>query len=288
MQHFWIVSLLLHSTIQAAYSFPEKPMQRALLFDIDGTLSDSFRLGFESTQRVLTLNGYKTIDEAEYHQGVLNTMQLAPFLSFAPPSPLSSISSLPQGTRYTTPARLSWHSTGEANELSPIGVELGRQFDEMYVELVSTETAPLYDGIAGFPPIPSLFKAKMSRYPMRSSVEMIRNVQTALPGLKLGALSNACGSYVEAVLRVNRLSNDFGVALGADQVPGAKPKPDGLLQCCKALSVDPASCIYVGDSPTDGQAAAAAGMPSIGVTWVTQTFTRFTHLNQPTKLLSET
>ena len=26
-------------------------------------------------------------------------------------------------------------------------------------------------------------------------------------------------------------------------------------------------CVYIGDSPTDGQAAEAAGMPSIGVTW---------------------
>lgn len=51
------------------------------------------------------------------------------------------------------------------------------------------------------------------------------------------------------------------------QVTGAKPKPDGLLQCCSVLGVNPAACVYVGDSPTDGQAAAAAGMPSIGVTW---------------------
>jgi trehalose-6-phosphatase len=45
------------------------PHPRALLFDIDGTLSDSFRLGFESTQKVLVNNGYKLINEDEYHQG---------------------------------------------------------------------------------------------------------------------------------------------------------------------------------------------------------------------------
>ena len=28
-----------------------------------------------------------------------------------------------------------------------------------------------------------------------------------------------------------------------------------------------ADCVYIGDSPSDGRAAAAAGMPSIGVTW---------------------
>ena len=59
----------------------------------------------------------------------------------------------------------------------------------------------------------------------------------------------------------------FSVALGADDVPAPKPHPDGLFQLCKKLNVDPVRCIYVGDSPTDGQAATAAGMQSIGVTW---------------------
>jgi HAD superfamily hydrolase (TIGR01549 family) len=45
------------------------------------------------------------------------------------------------------------------------------------------------------------------------------------------------------------------VALGADEVAAAKPDPDGLLLCCERLGVDPASSVYVGDSPTDGQAA---------------------------------
>ena len=45
------------------------------------------------------------------------------------------------------------------------------------------------------------------------------------------------------------------VALGADEVPAAKPAAEGLLLCCERLGVDPASSVYVGDSPTDGQAA---------------------------------
>ena len=192
--------------------------QRGLLFDVDGTLSDSFLLGFESTQKVLTTNGYRLIDEHEYHQG----------------------------TRYTTPARLAWHATGKPDGDSAVGIELGRQFDEMYVQLVSTETAPLYDGI--FPMLGN-FNARFG------------------PDLKLGALSNACGAYVEAVLKVSNLMQDFDVALGADQVPKPKPMPDGLLQCCSVLDLDPKACIYIGDSPSDGAAAAAAGMPSIGVTW---------------------
>jgi len=114
---------------------------RAALFDVDGTLSDSFRLGFESTQRVLTSNGNK--------QEQLPLLSLALYSEILIGHRTISEEEYHQGTRYTTPARLNWHCTGTADELGPIGVELGRQFDELYVKLVSTQTAPLYSGIKG-------------------------------------------------------------------------------------------------------------------------------------------
>ena len=52
-----------------------------------------------------------------------------------------------------------------------------------------------------------------------------------------------------------------------DEVPKAKPAADGLLACCERLGVDPAAAVYVGDAPSDGAAAKAAGMRAIGVTW---------------------
>ena len=67
----FFVSILITVNFLAAMNFSNgfTSHPRALLFDIDGTLSDSFRLGFESTQKVLVNNGYKLIDENEYHQG---------------------------------------------------------------------------------------------------------------------------------------------------------------------------------------------------------------------------
>lgn len=85
--------------------------------------------------------------------------------------------------------------------------------------------------------------------------------------LFFGALSNACTAYVNAVIEVNQLSNIFSIGLGPDQVPAPKPAPDGLLQMARQLHVSPDRCVYVGDSPSDGLAASAAGMFSIGVTW---------------------
>lgn len=54
---------------------------------------------------------------------------------------------------------------------------------------------------------------------------------------------------------------------GADDVPKAKPAPDGLILCSEELEILPVNSIYIGDSPSDGAAAKAAGMRSIGVTW---------------------
>jgi len=194
----------------------EPERAQAILWDVDGTLSDSFNLGFTSTKTVLANNGKASISEDEYHQG----------------------------TKFTTPRRLAWHVTGDPDD--PSGIALGQQFDDLYVKLVSTETAPLYEGIQ----------------------ELLDAVKREHAHVKYGALSNACGAYVEAVLRVNNLNEMFEVRAGADEVPAAKPSGDGLLQCSAALQVPPHLCVYVGDSPTDAMAATAAGyMASIGVLW---------------------
>ena len=50
-------------------------------------------------------------------------------------------------------------------------------------------------------------------------------------------------------------------------MPRAKPDPDGLLMCCEKLGVQAENGVYVGDSPSDGKAARAAGMKAVGVLW---------------------
>uniref|UniRef100_A0A7S2YJ12 Phosphoglycolate phosphatase n=1 Tax=Entomoneis paludosa TaxID=265537 RepID=A0A7S2YJ12_9STRA len=195
---------------------------KAVLFDIDGTLADSWKLGFDATNVVLEKNNIPTIDHEVYHQG----------------------------TRYTTPDRLARHAgllPGD-EEYSSTGERLGQEFDEFYIGLVSTETAGFYNGIA----------------------ELLSHVQ---PEVALGALTNAAVGYAQAVFRENTRSDTldwstrFQSIRGADNVPAAKPAPDGLWQVCQDLQVDPQDCVYVGDSPSDGGAALAAGMPFIGVTW---------------------
>mmetsp|Transcript_29535 Transcript_29535/g.56765 ORF Transcript_29535/g.56765 Transcript_29535/m.56765 type:complete len:240 (+) Transcript_29535:248-967(+) len=150
------------------------------------------------------------------------------------------------GTRYTTPQRLAWHATGGLEGGDPsasVGESLGAKFDEYYCKLVSPQTAGFFPGL----------------------VELCDEV--AASACAQAAVSNACGEYVRAVLATNQVSNGFSIQLGADEVPAPKPAPDGLLMCCEALGLEPSQVVYIGDSPSDGVAAKAAGMHAVGVSW---------------------
>jgi len=81
-------------------------------------------------------------------------------------------------------------------------------------------------------------------------------------------LSNACGAYARRVVDVNGARAFFKAALGADDAPAEpKPSPLGLIAIAKANGWDPETCVYVGDSPSDGAAARAAGMMALGCAW---------------------
>jgi len=146
-----------------------------------------------------------------------------------------------QGTRHPTPQRLAWHATGDT--AAACGLVLGAAFDRHYIALVSTTTAGFYPGI------PALVAA------------------ITAAGKPQTVLSNACGEYARAVVRVNGAAAHMMRVDGADDAPAPKPAPDGLLAQCRAFGWPPEACVYVGDSPSDGAAAAAAGMMSVGCTW---------------------
>ena len=146
------------------------------------------------------------------------------------------------GSRYTTPKRFSYHACGDSEGHKELGEKLGASFDRYYVELVTRETAGLFSSI--------------------------RNIVERTKSVKHAALSNACGEYARRVVKVNKLDSIFEMSLGADDVSKAKPEPDGIRELCQKLNVDVSNACYVGDAPSDGRAAKAAGcIFSIGVNW---------------------
>jgi pyrophosphatase PpaX len=64
-----------------------------------------------------------------------------------------------------------------------------------------------------------------------------------------------------------RLERYFEVRVGAEDTERHKPSPEPLLEALSRLGEPAEGAVYVGDSPFDVQAAKAAGMGAIAVTW---------------------
>ena len=59
----------------------------------------------------------------------------------------------------------------------------------------------------------------------------------------------------------------FEVTVGAEDTTRHKPNPDPILLALEGLGADTDDAVYVGDSPFDVQAAKAARIGSVAVTW---------------------
>lgn len=84
-------------------------------------------------------------------------------------------------------------------------------------------------------------------------------------GLALGIVTTKFRYRIEGVMRRDGLLDAFGVVIGAEDVARLKPAPDGLWLACERLGIGRDVTLYVGDSPTDAEAAWRAGLPFVGV-----------------------
>eukprot|EP00457_Paulinella_chromatophora_P000907 gb/GEZN01000908.1/.p1 GENE.gb/GEZN01000908.1/~~gb/GEZN01000908.1/.p1 ORF type:complete len:970 (-),score=146.71 gb/GEZN01000908.1/:610-3483(-) len=151
------------------------------------------------------------------------------------------------GTAYPTIGRMSFHLTGTTTD--PIGKVLADDFDIATVKLI----------LSG--------KSDVVMYP--GATDLLTDLQNI--GIQQAILSNGIGEYVRAILKVNHVQNFFNPVLGADMVPNAKPKPDGIIMIGEKLATPLTRAVYIGDSPSDAKAGRAAGIPSIGVAWGSHT-----------------
>jgi phosphoglycolate phosphatase len=85
-------------------------------------------------------------------------------------------------------------------------------------------------------------------------------------GRKLAIVSNNSVIAIESYLSLHKLTKTtdgiFGRTGHKPQL--LKPNPYLLNQACESLGIDPAACTFIGDAPTDIQAARAAKTVSIG------------------------
>ena len=86
-------------------------------------------------------------------------------------------------------------------------------------------------------------------------------------GRRLGLVTAKRRATVELAFARLPLDGLFEVIVGGDETKQHKPSPEPLQLGLERLGVGPEGAAYVGDSPFDMQAARAAGMAAIGVTW---------------------
>lgn len=147
--------------------------------------------------------------------------------------------------------------------------------DDVLVEKVGQ---PLITQMKSFTPDPLQQEAIMHAYRQHNEHGLNSKI-TPFPGMKEVLEQLREQGYVTGIVTSKRRAVaepslvHFGMREGLACLNGLedsaahKPKPDPLLQAAKDIGVSPNQCMYVGDSPYDLQAAHAADMPCIGVTW---------------------
>ncbi|MEM9716730.1 MAG: phosphoglycolate phosphatase [Pseudomonadota bacterium] len=115
---------------------------------------------------------------------------------------------------------------------------------------------------------PAALKSLIAKYTDsdRALVTPYPSVRTLLIALKvkripLGICTNRPKDLAEDLLAQFDLLSYFDVIIGGDSLPVAKPNPAPLRLCIEQLGASPKRTLFVGDSETDEQTAAALGIP---------------------------
>ncbi len=84
-------------------------------------------------------------------------------------------------------------------------------------------------------------------------------------GLRLAVCTNKKADHAAEI--VEKIIPDlFEIVVGDGMYPH-KPDPTGALKIAEQFGVDPAECLFIGDSDVDMKTAKNAGMMAVGVSW---------------------
>lgn len=185
-------------------------MIKAVIFDLDGTLTDTLTDIANAMNHTLAKHGLPTYPIDRYRYLVGGGMK-----------------------------RLARLTVGERQDM----------YDAVLADYAAYYAIHATDATAPYPGV----------------VEMLRAL--AARGLKLCVFSNK--PHGDTVTVVRRYLGEIPFALVQGQIEGVpvKPDPAGALCCAAALGVEPAECLYLGDTDVDMLCARNAGMHPIGVQW---------------------
>jgi pyrophosphatase PpaX len=108
--------------------------------------------------------------------------------------------------------------------------------------------------------------------PLHDTLECCLGVEDVLTTLKerghrLGIVTAKRRRTVDLAFARLPIEHLFETVVGGDETEHHKPHPEPLQLALERLGAAPEQAAYVGDSPFDMQAAKAAGLYAIGVSW---------------------
>lgn len=82
--------------------------------------------------------------------------------------------------------------------------------------------------------------------------------------ISFGIVTNKPLEYARPVIENFMELDNSEILVCPDHVNKIKPDPEGILQACSKLSINPSETIYIGDHPKDLEAGISAGTKTIG------------------------
>lgn len=137
---------------------------------------------------------------------------------------------------------------------------IGRTLDDLYAAWPEQRQA-LVDSYMRF----NLANLERLQTDFEGIAELLDDLSAA--GVRTGVATSKRRSSAERSLAASGLTGRVPVLCAMEDTEHHKPSPDPLLFAARQMGVEVATCTYVGDAVVDVQAAKAAGMVSVAVTW---------------------
>jgi HAD superfamily hydrolase (TIGR01509 family) len=161
--------------------------------------------------------------------------------------------------------------------MNAVVAELGKEVTpELQASVMGHGVAESWAAVAEALAIEGPLDDLVARYD-RTLCRLLAEIHEPLPGVRelitslrasnvpLGLASSSWPDWIDALLDGIGLGGAFDAIASATMVDRGKPAPDIYLLAAKRLSIAPARCIAIEDTPTGLAAAKAAGMFTIQV-----------------------
>jgi phosphoglycolate phosphatase len=102
-------------------------------------------------------------------------------------------------------------------------------------------------------------------FPLMQPKPLLRETLAKLRERHATAMATNRGQTTQGVVEHFAMSDLFDLAVGVLDVARPKPHPDMLVKCLEHFGISPDDAVYVGDQPSDHEAAVAAAMHFIGM-----------------------